>query len=513
VKTGKIFASAGCGKTTALLDRLDSVFKAGVASRSVLFTTFTRAGAYEARDRAIEKFGFKEDDFPYFRTLHSTCYRAIVGPKIMSRKDYVFLGKDLHCRFGSAGLGEELYERGKGDAMLALYNLQRNRLHPTDLIPNEHGIMISPEEYRHFIETYDNYRNYHGLYDYTDLLEEILEQGISGEFPGLPIQFAFIDEAQDLTPLQFEVVKQLYKQAQEVWFAGDDDQSIFSYSGADPGILIALKTDEQIIQDKSYRLPVPIARYANEVASRIRLREYKHIQAYHEGKSQPERLKRSLDFTKELVKGEPTTLLCRNRMFFGYFEDQLQKAGLLYSFVKAVDEEEVDKMDLAVIRKAVLTWNQMMAEPEEPLLASDLAKCFLYLPNKLMPKTKRKAIVDSKPGTKFSYKQLTKDHGLVAQHGWEKSLTEIPYERSLYMRTLEKQGKLADEPHIRIGTIHSFKGKEDDHVMVLPDMAWQTYQNYQDEPDSEHRVFFVGVSRSRERLTLLHPLTKYYYHW
>ena len=87
MKTGKIFASAGCGKTTALLNLLEDVFRTNnIGPEKVLFTTFTRAGAYEARDRAISKFPhFGDNDFPYFRTLHSTCFRAISSPNIMTR--------------------------------------------------------------------------------------------------------------------------------------------------------------------------------------------------------------------------------------------------------------------------------------------------------------------------------------------------------------------------------------------------------------------------------------------
>lgn len=513
-KTGKIFASAGCGKTTALLNLLDEVFKKGARAERILFTTFTRAGAYEARDRAIEKFGFPETAFPYFRTLHSICYRAITGPKIMSRADYRKLSKDLHVRFGSAGLGEELYERGKGDALLALYNLQRNLLLDKNLIPEAYGVRINQQEYEYFIKTYDSYRNERGLFDYTDLLEEIVAESRDGEFPGLPVHFAFIDEAQDLTPLQYMVVKALTLNSREVWFAGDDDQCVFSYAGADPKILIQMPTENQLFLERSYRLPVPVAEYANRISHRIVMRENKNIRAFYEDKTGSERVIFSNYFIKEIKEGESTTILCRNRVFFGYFEEFLQQRGFLYSFVKATEAEEVlDPSDMSQIRRAILVWGQMIQDPDRMFPAPVILLVLQFIPTTLMRLKHRRAIKNANPEDRFSYNTLTKDHQLLAQEGWKTSLSGIPYELKQYMKLLEEKDMLSKEPHIKIGTIHSFKGKEDDHVIVLPDMSWQTWQTYQDNPDSEHRVFYVGVTRSKEKLTLLNPLTKYHYNW
>lgn len=512
MKISKIFASAGCGKTTALLEELDLLFQKGVKPEEVMFTTFTRSGAYEARDRAVQKFSLKEEKFIFFRTLHSICYRALNAPKIMTFQDYKNLGRELHCRFGSAGFGEELYERGKGDAMLSLYNLQRNRMEKQNLRPQDYGLTFSQQDYDHFVASYNAYRIQFGLHDYTDMLQEVLEEFMNMGFNGLPVKYAFIDEAQDLTQLQYAVVRVLAKNAREIFYAGDDDQAIYTYNGADPSILINLQGHKKILA-RSYRLPPAICRYGNEIAQRINVREEKIIEPFHTAKSEEQRCRRSAKLVGEIQDGEPTTILCRNRMFFSVFEEMLQQMGKVYTFQKAIDsDEELDRNNLQQLRRAVLTWSDALENQEKQFCQKDWLTTLQFMPMVLFQRPKRRTVLNASAADTFSYQDLVQ-LGMVAQNPWTASLTEVPWDARLYMELLERRGKLAEEPHIRIGTIHSFKGKEDDHVIVLPDMSWQTWKTYNDNPDSEHRVFYVAVTRARERLTLLEPITKYHYKW
>lgn len=510
MKVGKIFASAGCGKTTALINKLEQVFQKGIRPQEVLFTTFTRSGAYEARDRAVAKFDFNPDHFLFFRTLHSICFRALQGPKIMSRQDYYNLGRTLKVKFGSAGMGEDLHERGKGDALLALYNLQRNMMSEEDLNPSIYGLQVPPNEYRHFIETYENYRNERGLCDYTDMIAEL---SLDESFDSLPVKYAFIDEAQDLTRLQYSAVQKLVGNAREIWYAGDDDQCIFSYSGADPEILINMESDDQVMLNKSYRLPVPVANYANTVAERVKIREPKKIEAFYDTKIETNRLIYSNAWYKELDLEKSTTILCRNRSFFGYFEEHFHQQGILYSFVKPIENEEnIDKKDMDTMRIAINTWKALTEYPDKPQPILSIKKMMIYIPSILFPQKFRRALVATVK-EEFSYNQLIADYGLLAQNKWQKTLSLMPYHMSIFLEAVEKKNNLQEEPKVRIGTIHSFKGKEDDDVIVLPDMSWITYKNYIENPDSENRVFYVGVTRAKERLILLQPITKYFYRW
>ena len=66
----------------------------------------------------------------------------------------------------------------------------------------------------------------------------------------------FIDEAQDLSLLQWEMVRKIWSRAEKTYIAGDDDQAIFKWAGADVDHFIALKEEVDDIQtlDQSYRI-------------------------------------------------------------------------------------------------------------------------------------------------------------------------------------------------------------------------------------------------------------------
>ncbi len=72
-----ILGPPGTGKTTKLLSLVDEELAHGVAPDRIAYLTFTRRGAEEAVSRAVKKFNLERKALPYFRTLHSLCYRAL----------------------------------------------------------------------------------------------------------------------------------------------------------------------------------------------------------------------------------------------------------------------------------------------------------------------------------------------------------------------------------------------------------------------------------------------------
>ena len=75
-----VLGPPGTGKTTTMLNKVDDHLKTTDPNKIGYFA-FTQKAAYEARDRAMEKFNLSEDYLPYFRTLHSLAFRRL-GIKI-----------------------------------------------------------------------------------------------------------------------------------------------------------------------------------------------------------------------------------------------------------------------------------------------------------------------------------------------------------------------------------------------------------------------------------------------
>ncbi len=88
----KVFGPPGSGKTTYLLNQVETELEDGVSPMRIGYFSFTKKAANEARDRAIIKFpSLKEKtDFPFFRTLHSLAFRcmSVKADMIMQPEHY-----------------------------------------------------------------------------------------------------------------------------------------------------------------------------------------------------------------------------------------------------------------------------------------------------------------------------------------------------------------------------------------------------------------------------------------
>ena len=92
-KTTIYVASAGTGKTTTLMDLLSECLES-TPPNQICFTTFTKAGAEEAINRALLRNPkLNEKDFTAFSTLHALCFRRIARKQMLHLQDYKLLGE------------------------------------------------------------------------------------------------------------------------------------------------------------------------------------------------------------------------------------------------------------------------------------------------------------------------------------------------------------------------------------------------------------------------------------
>ena len=104
------------------------------------------------------------------------------------------------------------------------------------------------------------------------------------------------------------------------------------------------------------------------------------------------------------------------------------------------------------------------------------------------------------------------DLGLGEMSIWHEALRRIPLSRRVYYLEILRRGeKLNAPPRVYVGTIHSVKGREAENVVLRPDMVSRTFRGYEEDPDPEHRTFYVGATRARENLYLMTPETPWAY--
>ena len=106
--------------------------------------------------------------------------------------------------------------------------------------------------------------------------------------------------------------------------------------------------------------------------------------------------------------------------------------------------------------------------------------------------------------------RYAKDHlGLLVNDSirWHQALGKIDLETKNYILNALKRGDNVKNPRIKVSTIHSMKGGEADNIIVVPDISYAAHREYQKDPSTEHRVFYVAVTRAKKSLHVLYPTT------
>jgi superfamily I DNA/RNA helicase len=177
----RIFGPPGTGKTTTLLNYVDQALAEGTSPREIAFLAFTRKAASEAKERAARRFNLDEnEDLPYFRTLHSLSYRllGIRDKDLMSKEHFDDLSKKINVQLHTRphyDFGDTLSKAAE-HPVLGVINLAR--LKKTDLRSeyNQTNIEHSWPEVEYIADAYRTYKQFHGVLDYTDMLEMFVHE-------------------------------------------------------------------------------------------------------------------------------------------------------------------------------------------------------------------------------------------------------------------------------------------------------------------------------------------------
>ena len=279
-----VFAGAGTGKTRALTARIAYMIQdKNIMPYNILAITFTKKATNEMRERVSKIVGDKAK-YINISTIHALCAKILrMGIEAIGyKKDFEIIDDEDALK-----VINEIYKTE---------NIDRKYFSPKAAL-NIIGNYKIKDNYKLFAlqeKIYNSYQKYlkeHNLVDFEDLLvltkEVLLKDQKYLKHLQDKYQYILVDEFQDTNPIQYEIVKMLAGDKQNLFVVGDDDQSIFSFTGATVDNMYMFLDDfpksQKIILDQNYRSSNMILKGANSVINNNSNREKKSLKGQNEG--------------------------------------------------------------------------------------------------------------------------------------------------------------------------------------------------------------------------------------
>ena len=569
-----VVAGPGSGKTTVLTERLVYLLKNGAEAKSCLLLSFTRASSKEMALRFAKR-GIAGNS-PHFSTIHALCLSLLREVRGIEREGLVNLYEKMDWL--SAYFLEKGIAREEVEELLLNYGNQISYF--KSITEEERMHFLREEKNEDFLplfQYYEKMRKLRGKLDFEDLLIEVLLElqkntRIADSWKSR-FSYILVDEFQDLSLIQYAILKALSEKGASLFVVGDEDQSIYGFRGASPDILFRFAGDfpdcERIFLADNFRSKEEIVLLSKRLIGKNKKRFQKPLSGRRGrgGKAKYFLLETGVEEARLLVEHvesllregcppEEIAVLCRSKMQITPLLPGFMERGIPIVVVEELSnvfQHFIGKDILAYLRLAKNKESsqelvQILSKPyrglrREKILHKDsglsdlkrVAKTrkereeteklekHLEALSKLNPKEAvlfiRKEIGYEKYLEDFA-KKKNKDFT-----EWWESLEEITAMSEGYpdldaffrfvtefnRRALERR-KPEEEKGIRFMSYHSAKGLEFDEVF-LPDCIEGIIPDGRakkpEEIEEERRSFYVALTRARKGIHIYVTKTRY----
>ena len=284
-----VLAGPGSGKTLVITRRIENLIKnAGVDPSNILVITFTKAAAAEMKERFLRRMP-QEGRRVTFGTFHAVFFMILKhayhfqADNIIREEEKLQLMREMIHSMRLEYEDENEFVQG----ILSEISMVKNaRITLEHYYPTTCGKDVFGSIYRE----YHQYLRRHRKIDFDDMLvytyELFRERKDILALWQKRYPYILVDEFQDINKLQYEIVKMLAAPKNNLFVVGDDDQSIYRFRGASPGIMQSFARDfphaAHITLDVNYRCAAEIVKKAGNLIAHNTMRFGKKIVSYTE---------------------------------------------------------------------------------------------------------------------------------------------------------------------------------------------------------------------------------------
>lgn len=521
----KIDGAPGAGKTHTLKEKLREEKAEGAHLSDFYWLTFTRSGREDVETVIEEVYSTDDEDDAgdRARTFHSLALSNMIwcGEIDPDTIDDVIIApndddsKKHYRRFcESNGLGwdpnysdpRKLLSGDKrtshtGNLLFAVNDwLSQKVLPPERWRTAPVDLPVADENVPKLLEAWDEYKKAltPRLWEHADYVQEAFNRSLVPD-----VDVLFVDEFQDLAPVEYQLYKLWRDNIDRVYIAGDSGQAIYSFRGGTPLYFEETDVDETIELSESWRCAAEIASVGNGILRTGPTTDARNFS----GKDAGGRVDRqSISTTRELRQqvvsatqryDEPVFLLTRTRRQRYRLMEDLKEVGVPFDTLGTV--QSVWSGDLG----RVLRFLTQYLDGREGFGRETVRTVLESLPE---GEERYKTVLNEGIG-KFLERQAV-EPALDDFDDVEELVNalEIPaWKRKILQNALDSPGDVSPND-VLVGTIHASKGLEAPAVFLFTsstkhlDRRYSRSANFADE---EHRVYYVGVTRASDELVLV----------
>ena len=286
-----VLAGPGSGKTLTIAKRIEYLIKGyKVRPEEILVITFTRYAANEMKQRFAAL--MRGENYPVtFGTFHGIYYwilkwaYGLDNSNILGEGEKYKILRPLCEKLEFFQTSSDNEEERFRELAEEIGNVKNRGLD----IETYESVKYQKDQFRMLFRLYEKEKYQAKKLDFEDML--IMCEKLFTEHPEILIKwqkrfnYILIDEFQDINQVQYNVIRMLAAPQHNIFIVGDDDQSIYGFRGATPGIMQQFQKDypntKKVLLDTNYRSDANVVKGALRVIGHNKERFEKEIKAYH----------------------------------------------------------------------------------------------------------------------------------------------------------------------------------------------------------------------------------------